>query len=104
MQPQERCQCHQYSICAGPTSIKHELGVLAQVPPVAGQAANNSSNSAPSSFTRVLIYALKPDVLAQLCDVEQGRNILRDLAHLYHYYLHGAQGNNGRYDPALSTY
>jgi hypothetical protein len=45
------------------------------------------------SFTRILIYDLKPDVLGQLCDEDEGATVLRDLAHLYHYYLHGAKGN-----------
>ncbi len=50
-------------------------------------------SAAPGSFTRVLIYDLKPEVLAELCDEDDGASILRDLAHLYHYYLHGAKGN-----------
>jgi hypothetical protein len=45
------------------------------------------------SFTRVVIGDLKPDVLAQLQDEAGAQALLRDLAHLYHYYLHGARGN-----------
>jgi hypothetical protein len=48
-----------------------------------------------SSFTRVLVYDLKDEVLEQLSDGDRGATILRDLAHLYHYYLHGEQGNDG---------
>jgi len=40
-----------------------------------------------------MVYDLKPDVLEQLCDQGNGQSILLDLAHLYHYYLHGTQGN-----------
>jgi hypothetical protein len=47
------------------------------------------------SFTRVLVYDLKGEVLDQLCDEDRGASILRDLAHLYHYYLHGERGNDG---------
>lgn len=48
-----------------------------------------------SSFTRVLVYDLKEEVLEQLSDGDRGATILRDLAHLYHYYLHGEHGNDG---------
>jgi hypothetical protein len=44
------------------------------------------------SFTRVLIGDLRPEVLAQLQE-EGPTQLLKDLAHLYHYYLHGAKGN-----------
>lgn len=54
-----------------------------------------SAGSSSSSFTRVLIYDLKSEVLDQLCDEDRGATILLDLAHLYHYYLHGEQGNDG---------
>eukprot|EP00775_Hariotina_reticulata_P002831 gene2831-3124_t len=58
--------------------------------PVSNTDACSSSNA---SFTRVMVHDLKPDVLEQLLDRDNGQSILRDLAHLYHYYLHGAQGN-----------
>ncbi|PRW58303.1 Structural maintenance of chromosomes flexible hinge domain-containing 1 [Chlorella sorokiniana] len=45
------------------------------------------------SFTRVVIGDLKPDVLRQIMDGEQGGHVCQELAHLYHYYLHGEQGN-----------
>jgi hypothetical protein len=54
----------------------------------------NTSDSI-SSFTRVLVYDLKDEVLEQLSDEDRGATILRDLAHLYHYYLHGEKGNDG---------
>ncbi|KAF8056436.1 SMCHD1 [Scenedesmus sp. PABB004] len=56
-------------------------------------ASGGEGGGGAASFTRVLIYDLKPDVLAQLCDEDEGAGVLRDLAHLYHYYLHAAGGN-----------
>jgi structural maintenance of chromosomes flexible hinge domain-containing protein 1 len=47
---------------------------------------------APGSFTRVVVGDLKPDVLSQLAE-DGGLGVLRDLAHLYHYYIHGPAGN-----------
>lgn len=46
------------------------------------------------SFTRVIVGDLKPDVLQQLAHDDQGLHICRELAHLYHYYLHGEAGNS----------
>ncbi|GBF97420.1 hypothetical protein Rsub_09586 [Raphidocelis subcapitata] len=48
---------------------------------------------AGASFTRVVVGDLKPDVLAALADPEAALGVLRDLAHLYHYYIHGPGGN-----------
>ncbi|KAI8466921.1 MAG: hypothetical protein J3K34DRAFT_524164 [Monoraphidium minutum] len=45
-----------------------------------------------ASFTRVVVGDLKPDVLAALAE-DGGLSVLRDLAHLYHYYIHGPKGN-----------
>jgi hypothetical protein len=59
------------------------------------EAGGNSDDSSDSSFTRVLVYDLKDEVLEQLSDEDQGATIVRDLAHLYHYYLHGENGNDG---------
>ena len=56
---------------------------------------NISDSNSISSFTRVLVYDLKDEVLEQLSDADRGATILRDLAHLYHYYLHGEKGNDG---------
>ena len=42
----------------------------------------------------MIIGDLKPDVLEQLQDETGAQGLLRDLAHLYHYYLHGAEGNS----------
>lgn len=58
-------------------------------------SSGGNSNSSSSSFTRVLVYDLKGEVLEQLTDADKGATILRDLAHLYHYYLHGEKGNDG---------
>jgi hypothetical protein len=46
-----------------------------------------------ASFTRVLIGNLRPEVLSQLQE-EGASQLLKDLAHLYHYYLHGVKGNS----------
>ena len=46
-----------------------------------------------NSFTRVVVADLRPEVLQQISDSEQYETVCRDLAHLYHYYLHGEQGN-----------
>jgi structural maintenance of chromosomes flexible hinge domain-containing protein 1 len=82
-------------------------------------AAASAAASAGLTFTRVMITDLKEDVLAQLLGQgsgggghggggsgsasppgggaadahDLGADITRDLAHLYHYYLHGAGGN-----------
>jgi hypothetical protein len=55
-----------------------------------------------STFTRVIVSDLKADILKQLRD-EAARNVCRQLAHLYHYYLHGAEGNtqDGAQLPAI---
>jgi hypothetical protein len=64
--------------------------------PAGGSSGGGSnSNSSNGSFTRVLVYDLKDEVLEQLSDEDRGATILRDLAHLYHYYLHGEKGNDG---------
>lgn len=46
-----------------------------------------------NSFTRVVVADLRPEVLQQISDSEQYETVCRDLAHLYHYYLHGERGN-----------
>ena len=45
------------------------------------------------SFTRVIVADLKPEVLQQIAAVDKYEQVCRDLAHLYHYYLHGQHGN-----------
>ena len=44
------------------------------------------------TFTRVVISDLKADILQQIRG-EASENVCRQLAHLYHYYLHGPDGN-----------
>lgn len=84
--------------CSGAAALQVAGAAEADGSPAAdaGNPAGNpaaSTSSAAGSFTRVLIYDLKPDVLGQLTDEAEGQAVLRDLAHLYHYYLHGARGN-----------
>jgi hypothetical protein len=62
---------------------------------ITSSADEPDRNDSISSFTRVLVYDLKDEVLEQLSDEDRGATILRDLAHLYHYYLHGEKGNDG---------
>ena len=45
------------------------------------------------SFTRVVVADLKAEVLEQIADANRYEQVCRDLAHLYHYYLHGEYGN-----------
>ena len=51
------------------------------------------------SFTRVVISDLKPEILARLAGrgpaEDHGEGICRQLAHLYHYYIHGGKGGGG---------
>jgi hypothetical protein len=51
--------------------------------------------SPTSGFTRVIIGDLKPQILRQLADDQGGAKICTELAHLYHYYIHGQDGNRG---------
>eukprot|EP00951_Prasinocladus_malaysianus_P031030 scaffold295170_cov44-Prasinocladus_malaysianus.AAC.1 len=46
---------------------------------------------------RVVIGDLKEDICQLLMDDEQSLRMCNELAHVYHYYLHGAGGN--RADP-----
>ncbi len=45
------------------------------------------------SFTRVIIGELKPSSLAVVLQEEKGQELCRELAHVYHYYIHGEHGN-----------
>ncbi len=56
-------------------------------------ADSQQSTAAGHSFTRVVIADLKPEVLQQIADSDRYEQVCRDLAHLYHYYLHGEYGN-----------
>lgn len=55
------------------------------------EATTDSHSGESDSFTRVTISNLKPGILKQFT-VEEGANVCRQLAHMYHYYLHGAKG------------
>ncbi|KAL0055144.1 hypothetical protein WJX82_007626 [Trebouxia sp. C0006] len=72
-------------------------GELQQTPAQAADRVADSQQlqAAPSdhSFTRVVIADLKPEVLQQIADSDKYEQVCRDLAHLYHYYLHGEYGN-----------
>ena len=56
-------------------------------------AAPGGGDGGAGGFTRVVVGDLKPDALAALADEGAALGVLRDLAHLYHYYLHGPKGN-----------
>jgi len=65
------------------------------VTPHATHQVQSAEPSAPPtpSFTRVVVGDLKSEVLAALADEDGALSVLRDLAHLYHYYIHGPKGN-----------
>lgn len=42
---------------------------------------------------RVTIGDLKGEILQQIADDDRGAQVCRELAHMYHYYLHGENGN-----------
>lgn len=74
--------------------------------PASGWLAEEAAPSEPgaprgASFTRVVVGDLKPDVLGALADPEGALGVLRDLAHLYHYYIHGPGGNAFMWAPPL---
>lgn len=58
----------------------------------AESATDPDTGGSSESFTRVTVSNLKADILKQFT-AEEGGNICRQLAHMYHYYLHGANGN-----------
>eukprot|EP00873_Tetraselmis_striata_P016358 jgi/Tetstr1/436622/TSEL_025418.t1 len=47
----------------------------------------------PSSFTRVTVGMLKDSITEMIADSDHGARLCDELAHLYHYYLHGSTGN-----------
>ena len=57
-----------------------------------GSTGSPGRHGAGGSFTRVVIGDLKPEVLGAIAE-DGGLSVLRDLAHLYHYYIHGPKGN-----------
>lgn len=92
MSPVERT----FSKCAD--WVARELQQLPQPQDPSSQlvAESPQDSQAPppgSSFTRVVIADLKPEVLQQISDADRYATVCRDLAHLYHYYLHGEHGN-----------
>jgi hypothetical protein len=48
--------------------------------------------SEDGTFTHVLVSGLKPDIVRQF-QGDAAENVCNQLAHLYHYYLHGPDGN-----------
>ena len=73
----------------------HEWVASEQSPsPTPGERVADSQHVPQGhSFTRVIIADLKPEVLDQIADADRYEQVCRDLAHLYHYYLHGEHGN-----------
>lgn len=67
-----------------------------------GLAAGWVKQEHEGTFTRVTVADIKPDILQQF-QGEEAENVCRQLAHLYHYYLHGPQGNNGSRVHFLNT-
>lgn len=80
-----------------PAAHEWVAGELQQTPAQAADRVADSQElqAVPSdhSFTRVVIADLKPEVLQQIADSDKYEQVCRDLAHLYHYYLHGEYGN-----------
>lgn len=60
---------------------------------VAESPQTSQGQTQGNSFTRVVVADLKPEVLEQIYAPDRYETVCRDLAHLYHYYLHGHQGN-----------
>lgn len=58
-----------------------------------GAVGGEANDGLGRSFTRVLIGDLKPDIMELIMGEEAGSRICQQLAHLYHFYLHGAAGN-----------
>ena len=50
------------------------------------------------SFTRVIIGELKPASLAVVLQEGKSQDLCRELSHVYHYYIHGEQGNRSDFD------
>lgn len=63
---------------------------------VAAEVDAGAEEAGGSSFTRVMIGQVKPNVLCQIADEPGMQQLCRDLSHLYHYYLHGPQGSRGQ--------
>eukprot|EP00892_Ulva_mutabilis_P012666 jgi/Ulvmu1/9772/UM056_0012.1 len=64
------------------------------VEPENGLSADWIRRECEDTFTRVTVADIKPDILEQF-QGEEAENVCRQLAHLYHYYLHGPLGNPG---------
>lgn len=90
-----RRACRPHHLCAD-MHVMHVIRVRARTCMKLGRpchAPQAGAAGAAASFTRVVVGDLKPDVLAALADEDAALGVLRDLAHLYHYYTHGPKGN-----------
>ena len=77
-------------LIASPSQVE-KFGIVSDW--VAAEATPGSADQpSAATFTRVVVSDLKPDILQQFQD-EAAKNVCRHLAHLYHYYLHGPDGN-----------
>jgi hypothetical protein len=56
---------------------------------IKGEPGSKTGQFCSQTFTRVTISNLKQDILDQFQE-EEGASICKQLAHMYHYYLHGA--------------
>uniref|UniRef100_A0A1D2ABE5 SMCHD1 ribosomal S5 domain-containing protein n=1 Tax=Auxenochlorella protothecoides TaxID=3075 RepID=A0A1D2ABE5_AUXPR len=107
---------HELQLSAGELEQRYRLGqavyetvmihrrpgdALTQAPweqafPITQQwVGEEATGSEASGFTRVLLGGLKPEVLHQMLEEGADSRICRELAHLYHFYIHGEGGNRG---------
>ena len=77
------------------TPIETAFEPLAQSWVAAETDTGAAEGAGGSSFTRVMIGQVKPNILRQIADEPGMQQLCRDLSHLYHYYLHGPQGSRG---------
>lgn len=60
-----------------------------------GRVAAEQAVPRDQGFTRVLLSDVKPEIAEQLAQDAEGRELCREFAHAYHYYIHGPGGNRG---------
>lgn len=92
----DRTGCHIDSVQVYKETINKRMP--GQAHSVAGDgfaiAAGWLQEEREDTFTRVTVSDVKPEILEQF-QGEEAEHVCRQLAHLYHYYLHGPSGNTG---------